>query len=149
MSHFHQHQEFYDKPIRLSAQEKNDPLKVIDEFFTDYNLSEIRAINHDVDRVCLSSDSPPFQDPEERDLLISYRESEEKVLEAASILLERQNAGQQPGKLGRSANALKCPEGALDLDDVQSRVLDIQLKVAELCQIVVKAWGEKLKVLAP
>jgi hypothetical protein len=149
MSHFHQHQEFYDKPIRLSAEEKNDPLKVIDEFFTDYNLSEIREINHDVDRVCLSSDTPPFQDPEERDLLISYRESEEKVLEAASILLESQKASQQSGKLLRSSKAMKCPEGALDLDELQNRVLDIQLKVAELCQIVVKAWGEKIKLLVP
>jgi hypothetical protein len=149
MSHFQQHQEFYDKPIRLSEEEKNDPLKVIDEFFTDYNLSEIRELNHDVDRVCLSSDAPPFHDPEERDLLISFRESEEKVLEAASILMKSQKAGQLPGKLLRSAKALKCPEGAVDLDDLQNRVLDIQLKVAELCQIVVKAWGEKIKILIP
>ena len=139
MSHFQQHHQFYDKPIRLSEEEKKDPIKVIDEFFTDYNLSEIREINHDVDRVCLSSDAPPFQDPEERDLLISYRESEEKVLEAASVLLETQKPGLQPGQPSRSAKALKCPEGAVDLDDLQSRVLDIQLKVAELCQIVVKA----------
>jgi hypothetical protein len=149
MSHFQQHQEFYDKPIKLSAEEKNDPLKVIDEFFTDYNLSEIRKINHDVDRVCLSSDTPPFQDPEERDLLISYRESEEKVLEAASLLLENQKPELVPTKPLRSAKALKCPEGALDLDDLQNRVFDIQLKVAEICQIVVKAWGEKIKLLVP
>jgi hypothetical protein len=144
MSHFQQHHGFYDKPIRLSEEEKKDPLKVIDEFFTDYNLSEIREINHDVDRVCLSSDAPPFHDPEEQDLLISYRESEEKVLEAAAILLERQEPGQQPGKLSLSSKAWKCPEGAVDLDELQRRVLDIQLKVAELCQIVVKTWGEKI-----
>ena len=149
MSHFQQHQEFYDKPIRLSEEEQNDPLKVIDEFFTDYTLSEIREINHDVDRVCLSSDAPPFHDPEERDLLISFREGEEKVLEAASILVESKKAEQLPGKLMRSAKALKCPEGALDLDDLQNRVLDIQLKVAEICQIVVKAWGEKIKLFVP
>ena len=147
MSHFQQHQEFYDKPIRLSEEEIKDPLKVIDEFFSDYNLSEIREINHDVDRVCLSSDAPPFHDPEERDLLISYRESEEKVLEAAAVLLENQTAERQPAQPLRSANALKCPEGALDLDDLQNKVLDIQLKVAELCHIVVKAWGEKIKLL--
>jgi hypothetical protein len=149
MSHFQKHQEFYDKPILLSEEEKKDPLKVIEEFFTDYNLSEIREINYDVDRVCLSSDSPPFHDPEERDLLISYRESEEKVLEAARVLLENQKVGRQPGQALRSAKALKCPEGALDLDDLQSRVVELQVKVAELCQIVVLAWGEKLKYLAP
>ena len=91
--------------------------------------------------------APPFHDPEERDLLISYRESEEKVLEAAALLLERKETAQQSGKPLASSKAWKCPEGALDLDEVQNRILDIQVKVAELCHIIVRAWGEKIKLL--
>ena len=87
MSHFQQHQEFFDKPIWLSEEEEKDPLKVLEEFFTNYRLSEIREINQETSRVCLTSDIPPFQDPEQRDRLLSYREIEEKLIEAAAILL--------------------------------------------------------------
>jgi hypothetical protein len=66
MSHFQKNKEFYDKPIRLSEGEKKDPFIVLDEFFTDYNLSEIREINQQADQACLTTDTPPFDDPDKR-----------------------------------------------------------------------------------
>ena len=36
----------------------------------------------------LSTYDRPFHDPEQRDRLLAYRESEEKLMEAASILLQ-------------------------------------------------------------
>jgi hypothetical protein len=142
MSHFQQHQEFFDKPIRLSEDEENDPIKVIEEFFTDYRLSEIREINEETNRVCLTSDIPPFQDPEERDRLISFREREEKLIEAASLLLlsrQTNNQALSTGEYDKAPNVIS--DEAMALPDLQKKVVDIQRKVAELGKIVLKSWG--------
>jgi hypothetical protein len=144
MSHFQKNKEFYDKPIRLSEGEKKDPFIVLDEFFTDYNLSEIREINQQADQACLTTDTPPFDDPDKRNQVIYYRESEEKVLEAASILLQNRASFLKPVlPQNTQGEAKTSPSDPIDLDDLQKRVMEIQLKVAELCKIVVGAWGEK------
>jgi hypothetical protein len=91
MFHFQRHPKFFNKPIRLTEEEINNPISVIIDFFTDYNLSEVREIHQNIDHTCLTSDTPPFDDSEERDSLFSFRESEEKVLEAALILMEMQS----------------------------------------------------------
>lgn len=142
MSHFQQHQEFFDKPIRLSEDEEKDPIRVIENFFTDYRLSEIREINEETNRVCLTSDIPPFQDPEQRDRLISFREREEKLIEAASLLLlSRQTNNQAPStdESNKAPNVIS--DEAMALPDLQNKVVDIQMKVAELGKIVLRSWG--------
>jgi hypothetical protein len=73
MSHFEQHKDFFDKPIRLTETEGKAPLKIIEEFFTDYRLSEVREINEQMVHTCLSSDNYPFDDPDQRDRLLNYQ----------------------------------------------------------------------------
>ena len=142
MSHFKQHQEFFDKPIRLSEDEEKEPIKVLEEFFTDYRLSEIREINQQTNRVCLTSDIPPFQDPEERDRLLSYREREEKLIEAAAILLHIQKANDHSTS-PEQFDGVSGPKTAkeIDLPTLQKEVLDTLIKVTELGKVAMKSWG--------
>jgi hypothetical protein len=148
MSHFQQHKDFYDKPIHLFDWEKKDPLAVLDQFFTDYSLSEIREMNQQADHICLSTDTYPYNDPEERDRLLAYRKSEERLVEAASILLQNSEAVSNPADSQNAQKESKAMESApIDLQDLQDRVLDIQLKVDQLCSVVSKAWLAKVKEL--
>ena len=123
MSHFQQHPAFFNKPIRLTEEEKKNPMSVIIYFFTDYNLSEVREIHQNIDHSCLTSDVPPFDNPEERDSLLSFRESEEKVMEAALILMEMPSDVSSLGHPPQSkTGANDRPVEGLDIDDVQNKV---------------------------
>lgn len=42
MQNFELHPEFYNQPILLTEEEKQDPLSVIHEFFGDVKLVEVR-----------------------------------------------------------------------------------------------------------
>ena len=142
MSHFQQHPAFFNKPIKLTEDEKKDPMRVIIDFFTDYNLSEVREIHQNIDHICLTSDAPPFDDPEERDNLLSFRDSEEKVMEAALILMEIQSEGSsstQPPhpKAEDEGQAVK----GMDIEDVQSKVFRLQSELAELSKSLIKSYG--------
>jgi hypothetical protein len=99
MSHFNQHREFYDKPIFLSGEEEKEPLLVIKEFFADYRLSEVRAIHEEIDIACLSCNVPPFDKEDERARLLYFRKQEERILEAALLLLQHGTRSTAPGGL--------------------------------------------------
>ncbi len=149
MSHFQQHPAFFNKPIRLTEEEKKHPIRVIIDFFTDYNLSEMREINQNIDHVCLTSDVPPFDDPEERDNLLSYRESEERVMEAALIIMETHSdvaPSTHPSQSNANTNFQVI--GTMDINEVQNRFDHVQNKVAEICNTM-KIWGERLKMQFP
>jgi len=142
MSHFQQHPAFFNKPIKLTEEEKKDPMSVIIDFFTDYNLSEVREINQSIDHICLTSDAPPFDDPEERDNLLSFRENEEKLMEAALLLMETQSEGPTPvrpphSKVDGDGQAIE----GMDIKDVQSKVFRLQSELAELSKSLIKSYG--------
>jgi hypothetical protein len=142
MYHFQQHKEFFDEPVHLSDEEKVSPIKVIDGFFTDYSLSEIRELNQQMDHICLSTDSPPFEEPDERDRLLCYRKDEERVLEAAFLLSRNfDSAAKLPPLKNSGEKALLPLIGEINLTDVQKRIVEIQHKVAQLCHIVANAYG--------
>jgi hypothetical protein len=61
MSHYLNHPEFFNGPIRLTEEETNDPLKVVTSFFEDYSLSEIRDHNQQMDFVCCLPIRPLFK----------------------------------------------------------------------------------------
>jgi hypothetical protein len=151
MSHFQLNQHFFDEPMRLSEYEKADPLEVFDGFFTDYKLGEIRELNQQIDHICLSTDSPPFQDFNERARLLMYRQDEERLLEAALLLLRNSGSSpKQPPTENSLQNPLQSVIGEIDLADVQKRIIDIQYKVAQLCNIIVTAYGANIdKMLQP
>jgi len=142
MSHFQQHPAFFNKPIKLTEEEKEDPMSVIIDFFTDYNLSEVREIYQNINHICLTSDAPPFDDPEERDNLLSFRESEEKVMEAALILMETRMDAPLSVQSPQSdaENDLEENDG-MDLNEVQNRVFRLQSELAELSKSLVKSFG--------
>ena len=119
------------------------PIKVIIDFFTDYYLSEVREINQNIDHICLTSDAPPFDDPEERDNLLSYRESEEKVIEAALILMESQgevSSSSHPPQPNAEADSKEFD--TMDVNDVQDRVVHLQNELKELQSSIVKSFGK-------
>ena len=86
MLYYQLHPEIFDLPILLTEQEKETPLRVIEEFFEDYKMSEIRDLHQRVHHICLTEDAPPFDEGSERDRLIVFRERIEKLLEAAWLL---------------------------------------------------------------
>ena len=143
MSHFQQHPKFFNNPIILTEEEKKAPIKVIIDFFTDYNLSEVREINQNIDHVCLTSDVPPFDNPDERHNLLAFRESEEKLMEAALILMETQSDVSPSPHPPQSSEGADSEEiDSTDLNDVQDKVLNLQNELSELRNSLVKSFGK-------
>lgn len=148
MSYYLNHPEFFNGPIRLTEEEISDPLEVVSSFFEDYSLSEIRDHNQQMDHVCLSTDSPPFEEPSERDHLLCYRQDEERVLEAAFLLSRKfdSSAKMQPSETPPE-KTLRPLIGEINLTDVQKRIVEIQHKVAQLAHIVADAYGSSIEKL--
>ena len=149
MSEFLNHPEFYDRPICLTEEERSDPLKIISCFFDDFRLSEIRDRNRQMDHVCLSTDMDPFDDPDERDRLLWYRRNEERLLEAAFLL--SQNYDPAAKSLLLENPTPKVPHhliGQIDLTDLQKRLVDIQYKLAQVCNVVANAYSVGVDKLA-
>ena len=89
MSQFSQQKELFDGVLHLKDDEKQDPMLVIERFFSDYRLHECRHHLWTMVETCLTTDNTGFSDAEERgNLLLHYRDLE-RVLEAGAILLER------------------------------------------------------------
>ncbi|MBN8856570.1 MAG: hypothetical protein BGO55_24030 [Sphingobacteriales bacterium 50-39] len=81
---FIDHPDFFNKPIRLNANV--EPTKVIDRFFADFSLSELRDILWTWFEAAITSDNDVYSDPEDRaTLLYRYRRLEE-LIEAAFAL---------------------------------------------------------------
>jgi hypothetical protein len=57
------------------------------EFFTDYRLSEPRLILQDMQGICITTDQPPFSDPQRRTDYLLYERNLVGLLEAAFILV--------------------------------------------------------------
>ena len=91
MSEFLNHPDFFDEPVLLSKAEKNDPLMVLREFFADYRLSELRQIQEEIQEICLTTDRPPFFDPQRRADYLLYERNLIGLLEAAFMLAKRQS----------------------------------------------------------
>jgi len=161
MSHFKLKKEIFNRPIRLTEQDEKDPVLTFDEFFTNYSLSEIRQINQDMDQACLTSDTPPFHEPEERAALLNYREYEEKVLEAAFIIYQTDRAKPKASQDNDSHTAEpQSPKPPADtpparlfstsilshyanLDALARGLSTLQVDVAALTEIIVPAWCEE------
>ena len=86
MSEFLNHPEFFNEPVSLSESERCNPIKVFQEFFADYRLSELRQILDSVREICLTTDRPPFNDPEQRGNYLLFEKNLIKVWEATWIL---------------------------------------------------------------
>src|SRR5580704_17770911 len=89
MSQFSQQKELFEGVLHLTDYEKQEPMLVIERFFSDYRLHECRDHLWTMVETCLTTDNTSYSDAEERgNLLLHYRDLE-RVLEAGAILLER------------------------------------------------------------
>lgn len=139
MSHFQQHREFYNRAIMLTPEEQQDPLPVLDNFFTDYKLSEIREMNQNVDTLCLTTDDPPFDDATTRDSIMAYRRSEERLLEAAYLLLKRSIPADTPANPELSKEAHAKSDNAMPI--LAKGLTEIQVELTNLSTILETASG--------
>jgi hypothetical protein len=158
MSHYQNHSDFYDKPVLLTADEMEDPYQIITVFFGEYPLSLVRETNRNIDQACLATDVAPFEQAQERESLMLYRWFETKLLEAAYVLLQSKPAAMpeadpsdQDTPTSNPPDPAPCSNEEMNnvahLGEIRKRVIDIQLKVAELLNIVVIAWGEQALAL--
>jgi hypothetical protein len=154
MSHFQLNQEFFDKPIGLTETEIKEPLKVVESFFADYRLSELRRIQGEIQEVCLTTEIAPFSQAEGRSNLIYYNKKLICLLEAASQLKETVIPAMPVPKtettIGSSNPAINHD---IRISDVVKGINDAAVDVARLCVIVVNAWTANLcaemKIPAP
>jgi hypothetical protein len=144
MSRFIDHCEIYDQPICLSEKDKQTPMEVIKDFFVDYRLSELRDIQDQIQRVCLTSDEGAFTQSEARSNLLSYNDKLIRLLEAASYLQDW---------FVPLANEVKnevLPKKTAPIKNFDIRVSnlvkginDVTVDVAHLCIEIVNAWTAK------
>jgi hypothetical protein len=95
MSHYINHSKFYDQPILLSRDEIEDPYRVLDRFFGDYRLSEVRHILSEIKETCLTTDNTCYSEPAERANLITFCNRIERVLEAVQLIMKLKGRGQR------------------------------------------------------
>jgi len=147
MSHFQRKKEIFNKPLRLTEEEEANPILAIDEFFQKYNLSEVRQLNQQMDQVCLSTDSPPYEDADERAVLLSYREDEETVMEAAFLLWQMSES--RPNPISPDPPE-KSHHSSFEFDEIQRLVkglAEMEVDVAKLCEVIVPAWCKAIAAL--
>ena len=90
MYRFTDHPKFYNKPIIL-IEDDADPLIVINRFFSDFTLSEIRSILWNWFETAITSENDYYNEAEDRaTLLYQYRRIEE-LIEAAFIISNHQS----------------------------------------------------------
>jgi hypothetical protein len=90
MSPFQLHSEFYNQPIQLTEEQQHEPSNVLDDFFTDYSLSEVRDILNTNAEVCITCDIHPYDAGEKRADLLQFQKKLELLLEAAFLIRSQQ-----------------------------------------------------------
>ncbi len=145
MSRFKDHPNIYDQLICLSEKDKQAPMGVIKDFFADYRLSELRDIQDQIQRVCLTSYEGAFTQSEARSNLLSYNDKLIRLLEAASYL---QDWFVPLANEVKNEVLPKKPVSIRNFDRQVSELVkginDVAVDVAHLCVIIVKAWTAKV-----
>jgi len=88
MSQFLEKKELFDRILLLKDEERQDPMGVIERFFSDYRLHECRHTLWAMVETCLTTENAEFSDPEERGNLLQRYRDLERFLEAGTLLLE-------------------------------------------------------------
>jgi len=86
MSLFREHFEFYNQPILLPEEYQKNPVTFLERFFSDYHLCDLREILEDILETCLTTDNPPFNDPEKRADIILLHKNVMCLFETAFLL---------------------------------------------------------------
>ncbi|MDD2792359.1 MAG: hypothetical protein PHD73_04215 [Sediminibacterium sp.] len=85
MHNFNLHSNFYNQPILLTDEEKQDPLPVIRSFFEDVKLVEVRTHLYNLLVVGLTTPNTIYEEASERDAAICFVKQLEKVIEAVFV----------------------------------------------------------------
>jgi hypothetical protein len=91
MSHFLYRPEIYNQPIRLSVEERENPLQVLGEYFSDYDLGDVRHQLWLFLSISLTASDESFCEPIDRANLLTFYERTEELIEAAFILAEEKD----------------------------------------------------------
>jgi len=92
MLSFQAHPEFYNQPFLLSEDQAINPASVAGDFFTDYNLSEVREILASITETCLTCDVYHFDSADKRADFIHFQKKLELLLEAAFMIAKSQSS---------------------------------------------------------
>ena len=93
MSQYLEQKELFDKVLRLTKEEIQDPMLTIEQFFSDYRLHECRHHLWTMVETCLTTENTGYNGAEERGNLLWQHRDLERLLEACSLLLK--NRGQK------------------------------------------------------
>ena len=77
---------FFDQPFRLSDEQRENPYTVLEDFFSDYRLGDLRSHFEEVSEICLICDGGTFDKAEKRAELLTYQKKIEILLEAAYLI---------------------------------------------------------------
>ncbi|MEP7371746.1 MAG: hypothetical protein ABI675_00060 [Chitinophagaceae bacterium] len=83
------HPQWYNQPLRLTKEQKQDPLPVLDDFFECYHLTEVRQLLWEWLTEVISSQRSIAIEPHDRNNHIYFYEKIEGIIEAAFILKKR------------------------------------------------------------
>jgi hypothetical protein len=145
MSRFQDHPNIYDQLICLSKEQLRDPMLTIKDFFANYRLSELRKIQDDIQKVCLTSEDAAFSDPKGRSNLLRYNDKLICLLEAASRLHEKLNPPNNVPKLERPTTISNpVRSNYKQVSELVSAINDVAVDVAKLCVMIMKAWHTKV-----
>jgi hypothetical protein len=147
MSRFNDHPDIYDQLICLSKEQIIDPTLTIRDFFATYRLSELRKIQDDIQKVCLTTEDSAFSGAKGRSNLLRYNDKLICLLEAASQLQEK----------FKSPNNVHKPEDPTTVStplrsnykqasELVSAINDVAVDVARLCVVIMNAWHTKVLV---
>ena len=75
----------------LSPEEKSDPYLVLENFFCDTSLQEIRILFDNIFETCLSTDDGPFSKATERGNLLYLKKKIVHILAACEIINQTKN----------------------------------------------------------
>src|SRR5688572_21446519 len=96
------HPQWYNQPLRLSEEQRRNPLEVFEEFFQCYHLNESRQTMWEWLAEVISSPHKISSDPHDRDNHMYFYEKMEELIEAAFIITKRTRKRQRKQAKRRS-----------------------------------------------
>lgn len=89
------HPQWYNQPLRLTKEQKTNPVLIFDEFFQCYHLNETRQLLWEWLTEVVTSSRSISGDSHERENHMFFYEKMEELIEAAFIIKKRANKQQR------------------------------------------------------
>ncbi|OQP65839.1 hypothetical protein A3860_14695 [Niastella vici] len=86
MKTYNNHPHWHNQPLRLTKEQKRDPLPVLDDFFECYHLNDVRQILWQWLTTVISSHQSISNDALDRDNHLYFYEKIEGIIEAAYVM---------------------------------------------------------------